>query len=117
MEISAKNNSINFKGYDARKLKALYMQNHLGEKFVGTISGVHEFGIFIELENTIEGLIRFEYLPVDAYEYNDRAQILKGEKHCYKLGDKLEVICVNANTRLRQIDFEGLEGESEYFEI
>jgi len=86
--------------------KALYMKNHLGEKYMGTISGVHEFGIFIELENTIEGLIRFEYLPVDAYEYDDRAQILKGEKHCYKLGDKLEVICVNANTKLRQIDFE-----------
>ena len=45
-------------------------------------------------------------MPVDSYEYDDRAQILKGEKHCYKLGDKLEVICVNANTRLRQIDFE-----------
>lgn len=86
--------------------KALYMKNHLGEKYMGTISGVHEFGIFIELDNTIEGLIRFEYLPVDAYEYDDRAQILKGEKHCYKLGDRLEVICVNANTKLRQIDFE-----------
>ena len=86
--------------------KALYMKNHLGEKYMGTISGVHEFGIFVELENTIEGLIRFEYLPVDSYEYDDRAQVLKGEKHCYKLGDQLEVICVNANTRLRQIDFE-----------
>lgn len=86
--------------------KALYMKNHMGEKYIGTISGVHEFGIFVELENTIEGLIRFEYLPVDAYEYDDRAQILKGEKHCYKLGDQLEVICVNANTKLRQIDFE-----------
>lgn len=86
--------------------KALYMKKHMGEKYVGTISGVHEFGVFVELENTIEGLIRFEYLPVDSYEYNDRAQILKGDKHCYKLGDKLEVICVNANTRLRQIDFE-----------
>ena len=86
--------------------KALYMKKHLGEKHTGTISGVHEFGIFVELENTIEGLIRFEYLPVDSYEYDDRAQVLKGLKHCYRLGDQLEVICVNANTRLRQIDFE-----------
>lgn len=86
--------------------KALYMQQHLGEKFVGTISGVHEFGIFVELDNTIEGLIRFEYLPVDSYDYDEKSQILQGHKHCYKLGDKVEVICVNANTKLRQIDFD-----------
>ena len=86
--------------------KALYMKNHLGEVYEGTVSGVHEFGIFVELENTIEGLIRYEYLPVDGYDYDDKAQILKGAKHCYRLGDKLQVVCVNANTKLRQIDFD-----------
>ena len=86
--------------------KALYMKEHLGEKYLGTISGVHEFGIFVELENTIEGLIRFEYLPVDSYDYDDKMQILRGKKHSYKLGDQVEVICVNSNTRLRQIDFD-----------
>ena len=86
--------------------KALYMKEHLGEKYIGTISGVHEFGIFVELENTIEGLIRFEYLPVDSYDYDDKMQVLRGKKHSYKLGDQVEVICVNANTRLRQIDFD-----------
>lgn len=86
--------------------KALYMKNHLGEIYEGTVSGVHEFGIFVELDNTIEGLIRFEYLPVDSYDYDEKAQILKGTRHSYRLGDKLQVVCVNANTKLRQIDFD-----------
>ena len=86
--------------------KALYMKNHLGEVYEGTVSGVHEFGVFVELDNTIEGLIRFEYLPVDSYDYDDKAQILKGIRHSYRLGDKLQVVCVNANTKLRQIDFD-----------
>ncbi|MBQ8430727.1 MAG: RNB domain-containing ribonuclease, partial [Clostridia bacterium] len=86
--------------------KALYMHEHLGEKYVGTISGVHDFGVFVELENTIEGLIRFEFLPVDSYDYDDKTQVLKGKKHQFKLGDKIEVICVNANVRLRKIDFD-----------
>jgi len=86
--------------------KALYMKQRLGEKFDATISGVHEFGIFVELDNTIEGLIRFEYLPVDSYDYDEKSQILKGSKHCYKLGDRVEVVCVNVNIKLRQIDFD-----------
>ncbi len=86
--------------------KTLYMKNHLGEIYEGTISGVHEFGVFVELDNTIEGLIRFEYLPVDSYDYDDKLQTLVGARHNYRLGDKLQVVCVNANTRLRQIDFD-----------
>lgn len=86
--------------------KALYMKEHLGEVYDGTISGVHEFGIFVELDNTIEGLIRFEYLQPDSYDYDEKSQVLKGLRHCYKLGDSIKVVCVNANTRLRQIDFD-----------
>lgn len=86
--------------------KALYMKNHLGEIYPGIISGVHDFGVFVELENTIEGLIRYEYLPPDNYDYDDKAQVLRGRKRCFKLGDSLNVVCVNANTRLRQIDFD-----------
>lgn len=86
--------------------KALYMKNHLGEIYEGTISGVHDFGIFVELDNTIEGLIRYEYLPPDNYDYDDKSQVLRGGKRSFKLGDKLKVVCVNANTRLRQIDFD-----------
>lgn len=86
--------------------KALYMQQHLGEVYTGIISGVHDFGVFVELDNTIEGLIKFEYMPVDRYDYDEKSQTLVGGKHTFRLGDKIDVICVNANTRLRQIDFD-----------
>lgn len=85
--------------------KAVYMQKFLGEKFVGTISGVQEFGIFVELENGIEGLVKAEDLPMDSYEYDDASLKLKGQKRTYTIGDKLEVIVANSNTQLRQIDF------------
>ena len=56
---------------DVEKMKkAEYMEDHIGERFSGVISGVCEFGLFIELENTVEGLARIEELPGDYYLYN-----------------------------------------------
>ena len=86
--------------------KAVYMTKFIGEQFVGTVSGVQEFGIFVELENGVEGLVRLEYLPSDEYEYDDMSMTLKGNNHHYTIGDTLKVIVANANTKLRQIDFE-----------
>lgn len=85
--------------------KAVYMQKFLGEKFVGTISGVQEFGIFVELENGIEGLVRAEDLPMDNYEYDDMSLSLNGQTHTYKIGNSIEILVANCNTQLRQIDF------------
>ena len=85
--------------------KAVYMQKFLGEKFAGTISGVQEFGIFVELDNGVEGLVRAEDLPMDNYEYDDMSLSLNGQTHTYKIGDKIEIIVANCNTQLRQIDF------------
>lgn len=85
--------------------KALYMQKFLGEKFVGTISGVQEFGIFVELDNGVEGLVRAEDLPMDSYEYDDMSLSLNGQTHTYKIGDKIEILVANSNTQLRQVDF------------
>ena len=85
--------------------KALYMQKFLGEKFVGTISGVQEFGVFVELDNGVEGLVKAEDLPMDNYEYEDTSLSLNGQTHRFKIGDKLEVLVANSNTQLRQIDF------------
>ena len=82
------------------------MTKFIGEEFVGTVSGVQEFGIFVELENGVEGLVRLEYLPSDEYEYDDMSMTLKGNNHHYTIGDTLKVIVANANTKLRQIDFE-----------
>ncbi len=96
--------------------KAVYMSKFLGEKFTGTISGVQEFGIFVELENGIEGLVKLDYLPQDEYIYDDMALTLHGANHHFTIGDQVEVVVAGANTRLRQIDFElfGVEKSHNY---
>ena len=86
--------------------KALYMKQYLGEVFEGTVSGVQEFGVFVELENTIEGMIKFENLPIDNYDYDAKTKQLEGSKHSYSLGDKLQVMVVASNTHTRRIEFE-----------
>jgi len=86
--------------------KAVYMSKFLGETFTGLISGVQEFGIFVELENGIEGLVRLEDLPMDEYVYDEMSLTLHGAMHHYTIGDEVEVIVANTNTRLRQIDFD-----------
>lgn len=86
--------------------KALYMKQYLGEVFEGTVSGVQEFGVFVELDNTIEGMIKFENLPIDNYDYDKKTMQLEGSKHSYSLGDKLQVMVVAANTHTRRIEFE-----------
>ena len=86
--------------------KALYMQQYLGEVYEGVVSGVQEFGVFVELDNTIEGMIKFENLPIDNYDYDPKVAQLSGSKHSYKLGDKLSVMVVAANTKSRRIEFE-----------
>ena len=87
---------------------AEYMVAHIGEKFTGLISSVTSFGLFIELENTIEGLLRLDDLDDDYYVYDEARLQLVGErtKKIYALGDEIEVICVNADPVLREIDFE-----------
>jgi len=85
--------------------KAVYMNKFLGEEFVGIISGVQEFGIFVELENGIEGMVRLDDLPSDEYEYDDMSLSLNGKNNHYRIGDEIKVVVAATNTRLRQIDF------------
>ncbi len=96
--------------------KAVYMSKFLGETFTGTISGVQEFGIFVELENGIEGLVKLDYLPQDEYVYDDMALTLHGANHHFTIGDKVDVVVAGTNTRLRQIDFSlfGVEKSHNY---
>ena len=96
--------------------KAVYMSKFLGEKFTGTISGVQEFGVFVELENGIEGLVKLDYLPQDEYVYDDMAFTLHGAYNHFTIGDEVEVVVASTNTRLRQIDFElfGVEKSHNY---
>ena len=85
-------------------LKAEYMKQHIGDVFDGIISSVKDFGFFVELPNTIEGLVRVESLE-GRYEYNEKLMLLKGPS-CYRLGDPVRVRVVNADTETRKIDFE-----------
>ena len=97
--------------YEIKKCE--YMQKHIGEEFVGTVSGVTSFGVFIELPNTIEGLSRVEEMRDDYYIFDDQNMKLIG-KHTgkeYKLGDKVKVKCVVANKLLHRIDFELISEE------
>lgn len=87
---------------------AEYMQGFIGEKFAGVISSITSFGMFVELENTVEGLIRLEHMDDDYYQFDESRMQLQGErtKKVYALGDAVEVVVVDANPTLRQIDFE-----------
>ncbi|MFQ6723752.1 MAG: ribonuclease R [Clostridia bacterium] len=86
--------------------KALYMKQYLGEVYDGVVSGVQEFGVFVELDNTIEGMIKFENLPIDNYDYDPKTMQLNGSKHQYMLGTKVQVMVVASNTHTRRIEFE-----------
>ena len=87
--------------------KAEFMQDKIGEIYEGVVSGVTSFGLFVELENTIEGLIRFENLGNEYFEYDDIHKQLIGEhtKTVYKMGDKITVQVIEANKNLRKVAF------------
>ncbi|MCG8501508.1 MAG: RNB domain-containing ribonuclease, partial [Firmicutes bacterium] len=93
--------------------KAEFMQDRIGEIFEGVISGVTSFGMFVELENTIEGLVKISNLEDDYYIFDDRNYSLIGEtsKKVYKIGDEVEVKLVKADVASRQIDFILVEGQ------
>lgn len=91
------------------KLKKVeYMERHLMEEFDGVISGVTAWGIYVELENTVEGLIRVASLQGDYFEYNESAYAMVGTHtgKSYKLGEKVKVRVVGADKASRTIDFE-----------
>ena len=88
--------------------KAEFMEDKIGNEYEGIISSVTNFGIFVELENTVEGLIRYETLKDDYYVYNEERKEAIGENSnkVYKLGDKVKIRVVDANKILKKIDFE-----------
>ncbi len=88
--------------------KAEFMENKIGEEYEGIISSVTNFGIFVELENTIEGLIRYENLGNEYFIYNEERKEAIGEMShkIYKIGDKVKIRVTDANKLLRKIDFE-----------
>ena len=86
--------------------KAKLMIPRIGEIFDAKVSGVKEFGFFVELENTVEGLIRVETLPQDDYNYDDKKMMLAGKRNKFFIGKQVKVKLTNANVEQRRIDFE-----------
>ncbi len=88
--------------------KAEFMENKIGEKYEGIVSSVTNFGIYVELENTVEGLIRYETLGDEYFIYNEERREAIGElsHKVYKIGDKVKIRVADANKLLRKIDFE-----------
>ena len=90
---------------DMKKIE--YMAQFVGETFTGVISGVTAFGIFVELDNGVEGLVHVSSMVNDYYNYVEERYALVGERnnHAYCLGDTVEVKLVRANVEERNIDF------------
>lgn len=88
--------------------KVQYMEQFIGETFTGVISGVTEWGFYVELPNTVEGLVRVAALRDDFYQYYESTYELVGEvtNKRYKLGQTVEVRLVDADPFMRTIDFE-----------
>ncbi len=93
--------------------KAMYMYDKVGEEFTGNISGVTSFGIFVELDNTIEGLIRLADMNDDFYIFDEKNYCVIGEhsKRAYKIGDPLKIKVERVNVDLREIDFSIVKNE------
>ena len=91
--------------------KAEYMQGKIGEQYEGIISSITSFGMFVELDNTVEGLIRLAEMNDDYYIYDDLNKQLIGRetKKIYKLGQKVKIEVVFADKQTRRIDFKLLE--------
>lgn len=93
---------------EVEKLKKVqYMSKFIGETFEGVISGVTSWGMYVELPNTVEGMVRMSDLQDDYYIYDESHYMLIGEhtKHTYKLGQKIKVRVVDTSKLLRTIDF------------
>ncbi len=93
---------------------AEYMSEHIGEEFEGMISSITSFGFFVELPNTIDGLVHITDLTDDFYHYDEKQMILVGERtgRIFKLSDKVKVRVVACDKKERTIDFEVVGMES-----
>ncbi|WP_281249320.1 ribonuclease R [Fictibacillus arsenicus] len=94
--------------------KAQFMLDKVGEEFDGVISSVTNFGLFVELPNTIEGLVHVSYLTDDYYRFDEKFMAMIGERtgNVFRIGDEISIRVVNVNVDERAIDFEivGMKG-------
>ena len=98
-----------------RLKKAEYMSRHLWEEYEGVISGVTGWGLYVELPNTVEGLVHVASLQGDYFEYNENAYEMVGQRtgKTYRLGQTVRVQVVKADRTTRTVDFELAEQQEE----
>lgn len=100
---------------ETNKLKKVeFMSHHIGEEYEGVISGITQYGMYVELENTIEGMVRVTDMTDDYYAYYEETYELVGEtinKH-YKLGQKVRIFVKDTDKFMRTIDFGLVEEEN-----
>lgn len=93
---------------DVEKMKkAEYMMDHIGEAYTGVISGIMDFGFFVMLDNTVEGLVRLDSLKGDYYSYNKNRYMIIGKNKgkMYTYGDTVKVEVIAASKDTSQVDF------------
>ncbi|GAK07900.1 ribonuclease R [Geomicrobium sp. JCM 19038] len=112
-EITSHSSEMERRAVDAERdvddlKKAEYMKDKIGEEFTGFVSGAANFGLFIRLENTIEGMVHVSHLTDDYYHYDDRQYALIGERsgNMFRIGDQVEVKVLEVNLDETTIDFE-----------
>lgn len=88
-------------------MKTAYMSQHIGDEFDAIVANVTGFGMFVELPNTVEGLIRVENMSEDYFEYDEEASVLRGAHTgiTYKVGDEVRVMLAGADIETSRIDF------------
>ncbi len=99
--------------------KAQYMSRRIGEEYDGIISGVTGYGVYVELDNTVEGMVRISSIPDDFYIYREESMSIVGKDSgkTYTMGQKVRIKVVHVDKLLKTIDFEfALEEENEYAE-
>ena len=89
--------------------KAEFMEDKIGNEYMGIVSSITNFGMFVELESTVEGLIRFENMGSNEYfVYDENRKTLVGERtgRIFKIGDSVKIRVIEANKQLRKVAFE-----------
>ena len=83
------------------------MKKHLGDEYIGVVSGITKFGMYVKLENTIEGLVSLISMPDDYYIYEENNMRLIGQRtnKVYDIGKKVKIKVVRADEKMHQIDF------------
>ncbi len=95
--------------------KAEYMEQFIGEQFTGIISSITAWGMYVELDNTVEGLIRTDSLKDDDYQFDQVNMLMIGKrtKKIFRLGERLPVTVTRADKEAREVDFELVTDEAE----